>query len=58
MYQARMDLALLCQTTGFWAWRVRRHLRPEVFRRLAPRILQRYADAMGIPLETLGRVAP
>ena len=26
MYERRMDVALLSQTSGFWQWRVRRHL--------------------------------
>jgi hypothetical protein len=56
MYRARMDVALLSQTTGLWAWRVRRHLRPQVFESLPPRLRRRYADALGLSLEALGRV--
>ncbi len=56
MYRARMDVTLLSQATGLWAWRVRRHFRPRVFERLAPRLRRRYAEALGIPLEALGRV--
>lgn len=58
MYRARMDIALLSQTTGLWRWRVRRHLRPEVFRRLPEKLLRRYAAAMGIPVAVLQAVAP
>jgi hypothetical protein len=56
MYRARMDLALLSQTTGLWRWRIRRHFRPEVFARLSPALRQRYADALGLSLEALGRI--
>jgi hypothetical protein len=56
MYHSRMDVALLAQATGLWRWRVRRHFRPEVFARLPQRLRQRYADALGIPLETLSRL--
>lgn len=56
MYRARMDLALLSQTTGLWRWRIRRHFRPEVFSRLSPALRQRYADALGLSLEALGRI--
>jgi hypothetical protein len=57
MYHSRMDVALLAQATGLWRWRVRRHFRPEVFARLPQRLRQRYADALGIALEALSRLA-
>jgi len=56
MYRARMDVALLAQTTGLWRWRIRRHFRPPVFARLSPRLRRRYADALGLSLEALGRI--
>ena len=56
MYRARMDVALLSQCTGLWAWRVRRHFKPRVFERLSPRLRQRYAEALGIPPEALDKV--
>lgn len=56
MYRSRMDPALLSQTTGLWCWRIRRHFRPQVFARLKPALLARYADALGISVESLQRV--
>ena len=56
MYHARMDVALLSQTTGVWRWRIRRHFRPQVFARLPAALRQRYADALGLSLEALGRI--
>jgi hypothetical protein len=56
MYRARMDVALLSQTTGLWGWRVRRHFRPQVFERLPLRLRQRYSEALGVSLEALGKV--
>ena len=56
MYRGRMDLALLSQITGLWRWRIRRHFRPQVFARLSPALRQRYADALGLSLEALGRI--
>lgn len=53
MYERRMDLPMLAQTSGVWRWRVRRHLRPAPFARLPQRLLQRYADALGLDLATL-----
>lgn len=48
MYERRMDVPLLSQTSGFWQWRVKRHLRPDVFTRLSLKQLERYAGALGI----------
>lgn len=53
MYACRMDVALLSQTSGFWQWRVRRHLRPANFATLSPKQLGRYADALGLSTDTL-----
>ena len=56
MYARRMDVGLLAQSTGFWRWRVRRHLRPDVFSKLSAADVQRYADALGLPVDALRRL--
>jgi hypothetical protein len=56
MYRARMDLALLSQTTGLWQWRIRRHFRPAVFSRLPKGLKDRYAEALGVSPEGLEQV--
>jgi hypothetical protein len=53
MYARRMDLCLLSQTSGIWQWRVKRHLRPDRFATLSPKLLARYAQALGIAPEQL-----
>lgn len=53
MHRVRMDLPLLAQASGLWQWRIRRHFRPAVFARLSPRLLQCYAEAMGITVDRL-----
>lgn len=53
MYAQRLDLPQLAQVSGYWQWRIRRHLKPQHFARLSPAILQRYADVMGITIEQL-----
>lgn len=53
MYARRMDLQLLAQTTGIWRWRIRRHFRPGIFSRLPPRVLARYAEALGLTIQEL-----
>ncbi|MFO1340319.1 MAG: hypothetical protein U1F53_19180 [Burkholderiaceae bacterium] len=54
MHERRMDVALLAQSSGFWQWRVRRHLTPRGFAGLSPRQRARYADALGLSPEALG----
>ena len=58
MYDRRLELPTLAQATGLWRWRVRRHLRPEVFQRLTLELMRRYADALGIPVEQLRGLPP
>lgn len=53
MYRRRMDLATLSQATGLWQWRIRRHFRPAVFERLPEKLLERYADALGLSTDDL-----
>jgi len=48
MYHERMDVVLLSQTTGFFRWRVCRHLKPGVFQKLPAKIRARYAEALGM----------
>ena len=56
MYRARMDIAMLAGAVGIWRWRLRRHLRAQVFARLPLRLRRRYAEALGIAVEALARV--
>ena len=51
MYARRMDVALLSQVSGIWQWRIRRHFSPQRFEQLSPRILARYAEALGLTAE-------
>ena len=53
MHCRRMDLALLAKTTGFSRWRIRRHFKPTVHKRLTDRVLRRYSEALGIEVTTL-----
>jgi hypothetical protein len=49
----RMDLSVLAGYVGMWGWRVKRHLKPGVFKRLSDRILKKYADVFEISVEEL-----
>lgn len=53
MVYRRMDEALLAQTSGIWRWRIRRHFRPAIYRRLHDRVLARYSEALGIDIAIL-----
>lgn len=48
-----MDVKVLAGYTGFWAWQVRRHLKPGVFKKLSDGRLRRYADVFEVPVEEL-----
>jgi hypothetical protein len=48
-----MDLAILSDYTGYWKWQIKRHLKPEVFKRLSERRLQKYAEAFNIEVKDL-----
>jgi hypothetical protein len=56
MYARRMDVVTLAQSTSLFAWRVRRHLQPRHFATLKPKLLQRYADALGLSVDELRRL--
>lgn len=56
MYANRMDLDTLSQSTGIAKWRVRRHLKPRVFAKLKPALLDRYADALGLDSHVLSAI--
>ncbi len=53
MYEQRMDLAILAQTTGFFQWRIKKHFKPAAFFHLNDKAMQRYAEALGLSIATL-----
>lgn len=53
MYRRRMELKTLSQAMGLLKWRVARHLKPHVFRRLDERMLRRYAELFRISVDSL-----
>ncbi len=56
MKKALMDVKLLAQYAGMSAWRVKRHLKPGVFRRLSDKTLRRYATALNLTTDQLKEV--
>ena len=53
MYNNRLDVLSLSQATGLFQWRIRRHLKPKVFAKLADKYLSRYAAIFDIDIDTL-----
>ena len=53
MYDRRMDLQTLAQSSGFFQWRVKRHCKPAVFKKLSSKVLNRYSQALGISPKAL-----
>lgn len=51
----KMDLPILASYVGIWKWRVKRHFRPAVFKKLNNKTLQKYADVFDISIEELQR---
>lgn len=49
----KMDLPILASYVGFWQWRVKRHFKPNVFKKLSNKILQKYAAVFDISVEQL-----
>lgn len=53
MYDRRMDVPLLAQTTGMCQWRIRRHFRPRIFGKISESVLNRYCEALGLSAQQL-----
>jgi hypothetical protein len=52
----QMTPHMLSKAAGISIFRTKRHLRPEVFRKLKPSVLNRYATALRVTLEELKTV--
>ena len=48
MEEKLMDLTVLSGYTGFSKWRIKRHFKPSIFKKMNARKLQLYADAFEI----------
>jgi hypothetical protein len=49
----KMDWVTLSDYVGMWIWRIKRHRKPAVFKRLSHKVLSRYAEAFEISVEEL-----
>jgi hypothetical protein len=48
-----MDISIVAAYTGFWKWRVKRHLKYDVFQKLSPAKLAKYAELFEVSQEEL-----
>lgn len=49
-------MGILASYVGMWAWRVKRHFKPKVFKRLSDKILNKYANVFEISIEQLKNI--
>ncbi len=49
----KMDLQVLAAYAGKWQWTVKRHAKPNIFKKLSDSTLKKYADAFGISVDEL-----
>jgi hypothetical protein len=54
----QMNISLLSKYVRMNRWRVKRHLKPDVFKRLKSDILKQYAEIFGITVEQLLKIPP
>jgi hypothetical protein len=53
MEKELMDISILANYTGFWKWQIKRHLKPDVFKNLSDKKLQRYAKVFNVSVDDL-----
>ena len=49
----KMDVGILASYVNFWQWKVKRHFKPSVFKKLSNKTIQKYADVFEISIEEL-----
>ena len=54
----KMDVSVLASYVGMWKWRVKRHFKPSIFKKLSTKTLQKYADVFEISIEQLQHIDP
>jgi hypothetical protein len=48
-----MDMGILSDYTGYWKWQIKRHLKPQIFKKLSEKKLQKYAETFNVTVEEL-----
>ncbi|QQX77864.1 MULTISPECIES: hypothetical protein [Aequorivita] len=53
----KMDVGILASYVGFWQWKVKRHFKPSIFKKLSDKTLNKYAEAFEISIEELQNIS-
>ncbi len=53
----KMDVGILASYVGFWQWKVKRHFKPSVFKKLSDKTLNKYAEVFEISMEELQNIS-
>jgi len=56
MTRHQMNIKLLAKYTGLSRWQVKRHLKPEVFKSIKPKVLDKYAMVFGIQPDQVSQI--
>jgi len=49
----KMDVPILASYVEMWSWRVKRHFKPSVFKKLSDKVLNKYAEVFEISIAEL-----
>jgi hypothetical protein len=52
----KMDPSILSSYVGIWKWKVKRHFKPSVFKKLTNKTLEKYASVFDISVEELKNI--
>jgi len=52
----KMDLSILSSYVGMWKWRVKRHFKPSVFKKLKTKTLEKYAEIFDVSINELQHI--
>lgn len=53
----KMDIGILASYVGFWQWKVKRHFKLSIFKKLSDNTLHKYAEAFDISVEELQNIS-
>ena len=56
MFEARMDLTILAQSTGLFKWTIKRDFKPEIFSKISRKRLLIYCDVLGKSIEEITKL--
>ncbi len=48
-----MDMTTIAAYTGFWKWQIKRHLQPQIFKKLSEKKIRKYAEVFEVSVDDL-----